>query len=246
VGSSSDRTALAVLAARSVPVTTAAARLVGVAAPLADLLPEGGLRRGSTVGVGGGRSGRSGVSLALALLSSASAAGAWCAAVALPDLGLVAAAELGVALERLALVPHPGDQWPMVVAALLESIDVVVVRPPERTRVADARRLAARARERGAVLVTLDGTGSRVWGWPEAVDVRLEVIGSTWSGLGRGYGYLQDRELEVTVTGRRGATRARTGRLYLPGGGGVHPAPGPVPAKGTVGRPAPAPAAQAG
>lgn len=220
---------LAVLAAKGQPVGAAATRLIEVGAGLAELLPEGGLRRGSTVAVGAGPV-PGATSLTLALLSAASTAGAWCAAVAMPDLGLVAAAEMGVDLERLALVPHPGEQWPVVVAALLESADVVVVRPPGRVRPGDARRLVARARERGAVLVPLDPVGRRAGSWPEAPDVRLEVTGSTWSGLGVGHGYLQGRAVEVTVTGRRAAGRARSGWLRLPAAGAVTPpAAAPVP-----------------
>ena len=95
-------------------------------------------------------------SLALALVAGPSAAGSWTAVVGCPGLGLAAAAEAGVALERLALVaePEPGD-WAGVVAALVGAVDVVVVGPTHRVRAADARRLAARARERGTVLVQL-------------------------------------------------------------------------------------------
>ena len=39
-------------------------------------------------------------SILLALLAGASAAGSWCAVVGMPSLGLVAAAELGIALDR--------------------------------------------------------------------------------------------------------------------------------------------------
>jgi len=57
----------------------------------------------------------------------------------MPDLGLLAAYELGVDLERLALVPEPGPDWPQVVAALLDGIDVVVVAPPAVTPAVSAR-----------------------------------------------------------------------------------------------------------
>jgi hypothetical protein len=166
------------LGRRSQPPTLAAERLLPVPAAFRPLLPGSGLRRGSTVGVS-----RSG-SLALALVAGASAAGSWVAAVGLPDLGVVAAAESGIALERLALVPHPGSRaWATVVAALLDAIDVVLVRPPTGLRAADARRLSARARERGAVLVPLGA-------WPEPADLRLSVAASQWQGLGQGHGSL--------------------------------------------------------
>src|SRR4030095_8831767 len=131
------------------------AQLVGPGTTLADervppglpalqpLLPGRGLRRGTTVTVA------SSAALALALVAGASAAGSWVGAVGLPDLGIVAAAETGIDLERLALVPSPGARaWPAVVAALLDAVDVVLVRSPPGLPAAQARRLIARARER--------------------------------------------------------------------------------------------------
>jgi hypothetical protein len=192
------------LGRRSQPPTLAAEHLLPVPAAFRPLLPGSGLRRGSTVAVS-----RSG-SLALALVAGASAAGSWVAAVGLPDLGVVAAAESGIALERLALVPHPGSRaWATVVAALLDAIDVVLVRPPTGLRTADARRLSARARERGAVLVPLGA-------WPEPADLRLSVAASQWQGLGQGHGRLESRWVEVVVGGRGAAARERRARLWLP------------------------------
>jgi len=81
-------------------------------------------------------------------------------------------------------------------------------------RGADARRLAARGRERGAVLVVA-GTG-----WTEAVDVRLTVVGSTWEGIGRGHGRLLARRVEVASTGRGAAARERRRVLWLPANDG--------------------------
>src|SRR4029450_2317691 len=56
-------------------------------------------------------------------------------------------------LERLPLVPAPGARaWPTVVAALLDAVDVVLVRSPARLPAAQARRLAAQGRGRGGGL----------------------------------------------------------------------------------------------
>ena len=208
------------------PVSLAGERILPVLPALAGLLPDGGLRRGSTVAVSGDapRASRSEAearpgasSLALALLAGPSAAGSWCAAVGLPSLGLVAAAELGVALDRFPLVARPGADWPAVVAALLEAVDVVLLCPPPHVRTGDARRLAARARERGAVLVV---TGGAV-----PADVRLSVVGAEWEGLGRGHGRLRARRIEVMVSGRGAAARERRASLWLPAaGGGIAPA----------------------
>src|SRR5258705_3116245 len=92
-------------------------RILPVLPELRQLLPAGGLRRGSTVAVTPGHT-----SVLLALLVAASAAGSWCAVVGLPSLGALAAAELGIAMDRLALVPHPGAEWPAVVGALLDGL----------------------------------------------------------------------------------------------------------------------------
>jgi hypothetical protein len=189
--------------------TLADERLLPVLPALQPLLPGQGLRRGTTVAVA-----RS-AALALALVAGASAAGSWVAAVGLPDLGIVAAAETGIALERLALVPAPGSRaWPTVVAALLDAIDVVLVRSPARLPAAQARRLAARARERGTVLVPLGA-------WSEPADLRLAVTSSAWHGLGQGHGNLQARRVEVVATGRGAATRERRVLLWLPSSDGT-------------------------
>lgn len=185
------------------PVSLAGGRVLPVLPALAGLLPGGGLRRGSTVAVAGS------TSLALALLAGPSSAGSWCAAVGLPSLGLLAAAEVGVTVGRLALVASPGADWAAVVAALLDALDVVVVRLPDRgVRPADARRLGARARERGAVLVPL--------GRWEGADVRLCVASSSWQGLGEGSGHLQARLVDVVAEGRGASARSRRARLWLP------------------------------
>jgi hypothetical protein len=218
--------AVAAVAVGTRPLVPAADRVIEVPGALADLLPDRGLRRGSTVTVGTwsatptrvaggqmpGRTASGATALALALLGPASGTGVWCAAVALPELGLAAAGQAGIHLDRLALVPRPGTQWAVVTAALLDGVELLLARPPGRLRPADARRLVARTRERDAVLVVLGHDR-----WPEPADVRLTVVSSAWSGLGGGHGHLRTREVEVAVTGRRAAARERRGRLLLPG-----------------------------
>lgn len=192
--------------------TLARERLLPVLSPLEGLFPGGGLRRGSTVVVGGS------TSLALALVAGPSAAGSWCAAVGLPSLGLAAAAGVGVVLGRLALVAAPGRDWPSVVATLLDALDVVVVRLPAPARAGIARRLVARARERGSVLVSLGP-------W-EGADVRLCLAAARWEGLGEGHGRLRARRVEVVAEGRGASARPRRAGLWLPSAdGGVTTAP---------------------
>jgi hypothetical protein len=207
-------------AARRVqPTTLARERVLPVAEALHPLLP-GGLVRGTSVQVAGAVDGLGSTSLALALLAGPSAAGSWAATVGVPDLGLAAAAGFGVDLGHLVLVaPPPAGEWATVVAALLDAFEVVVARPPVpgRVRPADARRLAARARERGSVLVRLGDGGA----WPEAADVSLTVVATTWEGLGLGHGHLRARRATVEATGRRGFDRPRRADLWLPGPGGI-------------------------
>ncbi len=193
------------------PAALAGEQVLPVAPALGALIPAGVLRRGSTVVVTGAQ----GVtSLTLALLGAAMGAGSWAAVVGVPDLGLVAAAELGVTLDRLALVPSvPAGQWVRVVGALLDSVDLVVAQPPRHLRLGDARRLTARARERRSVLVPAGA-------WAEGADLRLEVTGGGWEGPGEGSGRLTARRLEVTAAGRGAAARPRRATLWLPAPGG--------------------------
>ena len=194
------------------PTTLADQRCLPVVEPLEPLLGGAGLQRGSVVSVTG-PPGAGATSLALSLVAGPSASGSWVAAVGLPWLGLPAASEAGVNLGRLALVPAPEPAaWAGVVAALVDAFDVVLLRPDRRARPSDARRLAARARERGAVLVLLGPTG----GWHEGPDVVLRIDRTRWEGLGDGHGRLRARRMRVEATGRRRAARPRTVELTLP------------------------------
>lgn len=205
----------------------AAGRLAGalpVAPGLAGVLPDG-LRRGSTVEVSGGI----GVmSLVLALLGGPSEQGSWSAAVGFPLLCADAAADHGIDLSRFALVPRPGADWTTVVGALLDSIDVVAVRlprPPARLTDVDARRLAARARQRGSVLVTVPSRRADGAGRFPTADVRLSAdladADGSWSGIGPGHGRLQQRRVLLHAHGRGAAARPRSSTLWLPDRGGA-------------------------
>jgi len=225
------RARLADVADRIRPTTLAREQRLPVLPALEALVP--GLRRGSTLSVDGPAA----TSLALAMAAGPSQDGAWVAAVGFPSLGLLAAAELGVALERLVLVADPGRAdggaavWPAVVAALVDAFEVVLVHAGERVRAADGRRLVARTRERGAVLVQVGGTRPTRSTWPEGADVALTVADATWEGLGEGHGHLRARRVTVEAGGRRDAARARRAELWLPSADGeVEPVlPAPVP-----------------
>ncbi|MDQ4011132.1 MAG: hypothetical protein M3228_10675 [Actinomycetota bacterium] len=178
-----------------------------VVEPLALLLPGGGLRRGSVVAVQGS------TALLLALLAAATGQGAWAAVVGVGDLGVLAAAEAGVVVQRLALIPRPGPDPALVAAALLDGVGLVALAGADRMPSGARRSLVARARQRGAVLLSLDR-------WPGA-DVELNCRAEAWHGAEAGYGRLRSREVVVRVVGRGTATRPRTARLLLPGPGGA-------------------------
>ena len=184
-------------------------RMLPVGEPLASLLPGAGLQRGSLIGV----SGTGGVTLLLSLLIGPLAGGSWAAVVGLPDLGLEAAVAMGIDLGRVALVPDPGASWTATLAMLLDAVDLVVVRPPGHCRPTDARRLAARARERGSILVVSGGGPP----WPERPDLELASEAEAWEGLGSGSGTVRRRPAKVVVSGRRTGGRSRTATCWLPG-----------------------------
>lgn len=189
-------------------------RVLPVLPALAKLLPWGGMRRGSTVAV------RGSVTLLLALLAEATAGGSWAGVIGMPRLGVVAAAELGVEVTRLALVPSPGADLPAVAAALLDGMDLVVVAAGGRIAESQARRLSARARHRGAVLVPFGP-------WPGA-DLELSHVRSKWTGLEKGFGHLESRAFTVSVRGRGAAVRPSVASLEITGTGALVPAETPV------------------
>jgi hypothetical protein len=182
-------------------------RLLPLLAPLDGLFPEGGLRKGITVHVGRGSPGLT--SLALTLLSAPCAGGSWCAVVGAPDLGLVAASQLGLDLEHLAIVPSPGPRWAVVTAALLEGFDLVLLRVTGQASYTDARRLEARARERGSVLVVMADD------WPGTADMHVSIVAGRWLGLEEGHGHLWGCEVEVIAGGKGAASRQRRAKLWF-------------------------------
>jgi hypothetical protein len=182
------------------------ARILPVHPHLAALLPDGGLRTGTTVVV------RGSTSLLLTLLAEASRDGAWTVLAGYPAAGMAAAADAGCDLARTLVVPLPsgsGVDAPAVLAALIDGMDVVVIGPEVTLLDHDRRRLTARARERGSVLVAAgppnDRAGSGA-GWPGA-HVVLEATAGAWAGIDHGAGWLRRRTLRVRRTGRGSAAR---------------------------------------
>ncbi len=198
-------------------IVTAGERVLPVVEPLKPLMPWGGLRRGTPVAVSGAAS----VSLALVLAAGPSAAGSWVGVLGLEGVGLVAAAELGVDLDRLLIVRRPRrDSWAAVADALVGAVDVLLLGSGAWAAPAQVRRLAGRAREAGTVLVAVAGEREPRSGEALGPELRLEARTGRWSGLGRGHGHLESREIVVEARGRRGADRPRRTSLLLAGMGG--------------------------
>lgn len=128
-------------------------------------------------------------SLALACLGAAMPRGAWGAIVGMPDLGIEAARDLGVPMDRIALVPHPGRSWLDVVASLAEAMPVVLAVSPGRVSSAEAARLAARLRQASSTLL-IEGP------WPNAATV-VRQVRAEWEGLADGDGRIAAGSLVV-------------------------------------------------
>lgn len=201
------------LAERFPALTAGAAseRTLPVHESLIELLSS--LQRGSTVACNG----RAGVSLAMALAAVPSREGAWVGVAGLPELGLRAAADMGVALERLVMVA--GDQlWVDVLAAMIDGFDVVVVgQRVGRLGAGAVRRLQARVQSRGVVVLAV--------GVPAlGADLQLTAEDGHWVGLGEGYGVATGRQVVVELGGRR-MPRPRRTTMWLPDArGGAAPA----------------------
>jgi len=178
-------------------------RSLPTAPELAGLLPGGALQAGGSYSVIGSSS------LAMSLMAGPSAAGTWCAVIGLPSFGVEAAAAAGIDLERLVLVPRPGQHWLTVTAAMADVAGVLITAAPDRIAPSDAARLSARLRQREAALIVLGA-------WPQS-DATLRVTASSWSGLGVGHGHLRQRRITVSSLLGQGSTgRPRTAHLTLP------------------------------
>lgn len=202
-GASNQAASISELQSRiqSMQATKLGARTLPTNPAIASLLPGGGLQEGSVYSVAGSGT------LLMALLAEPSRAGEWCGVVGVPEFGVEAASRFGVDLERLVLIPQPGDQWLAVAAAIADVLKIVVMRPPKKASDGAISRLAARLRQRGSTLIVL---GS----WPHS-EAMISVSDSDWSGIGEGFGHLASRQATVTVTSKLSG-RPRSARLWLP------------------------------
>ena len=169
--------------------TTANPRVFPVHEALASLFPQGGLLRGAVYSLD------SSASLLWSLLAEPTQKGTWCAVVGIPDVGLAAAEELGVNVDRLVLVPSPGSQWMAVVGALLDVVGVCALGafPSPSERVLST--LYGRLRERQSTVLVRSA-------WPR-VEATL-VAEHRWEGVDTGRGLLREHYLRIVATPRSG------------------------------------------
>lgn len=178
-----------------------------------------GLVRGQTVVCTGSVA----VSCALGLVAGVTQTGSWAAIVGMPSIGVLAAATIGVSLDRTVFVNSGsvnqtstadsgtrGDSG-AALSALVDGVDLVVVARSVMTSLHSSavRRLQNRAQSKGSVLVII--------GDPPAtsVDVRLTARSVQWEGLGDGHGHLRRRLVSVEMEGRR-CPRRRVHSVWLP------------------------------
>ncbi|MBS9534105.1 hypothetical protein KIH27_10965 [Mycobacterium sp. M1] len=186
----------AAVAEESAPVSETA---LPVPALLTEVLP-GGVSRGTVAVLSGARS------LLLGMVAAVTADGGNAAIVGQPDIGLLAAVEMGADLSRVAVIPDPGNDPVEVAAVLMDGMDLVVLglagRAVAPTRV---RAVTARARQRGCTLLVADGD------WPGAalrLDARVRSYETTCATPG--FGRISAVRLGVRARGRHVA-RTRAG-----------------------------------
>lgn len=171
----------------------AADNLLPVPRLLAEALPAG-LPRGTVAVLSGARS------LALSMVAAVTAAGQNAALVGQPDAGLLAAAEMGADLSRLAVIPDPGTDPVEVAAVLIDGMDLVVLGLGGRSvPAARAAAVRARARHRGCVLVV---TGGDWQGATLQLDAQLRGYEITGGAGLPGVGRIGAVRLEVRARGR--------------------------------------------
>ena len=187
----------------SLAVSTPSESLLPVPESLSELLPDS-LPRGTVAVLSGVRS------LPLRLVAAVTAAGGHAAIVGHPDIGLLAALEMGADLSRLAVIPDPGADPVEVAAVLMDGLDLVVLGlggrsvPPTR-----ARAVTARARQKGCTLLVTGGDWHGASARLEARVCGYEMAGAGGGEPAPGRGRISGVRLATRANGR--AFRGRTG-----------------------------------
>lgn len=174
---------------------------------LAEALPVP-LPRGTVAVLSGARS------LLLSMVAAVTAAGGNAAIVGQPEMGLLAAVEMGADLSRLAVIPDPGTDPVEVAAVLIDGMDLVVLGlGGRRVSLTRSRAVVARARTKGCTLLVTDGDWQ---GAPTRLEARVCGYDITAGNRGTpvcGVGRISGVRLQVSgvCAGRRVIGRTRTG-----------------------------------
>ena len=142
-------------------------------------------------------------SLSLSMVAAVTAAGGHAAIVGQPDVGLLAAVEMGADLSRLAVIPEPGADPVEVAAVLMDGMDLVVLglggRSVPATR---ARAVVARARQKGCTLLVTGGDWHGASARLEARVSGYEVTGGSGGRPTPGCGRISKVRLAMRARGR--------------------------------------------
>lgn len=204
------RAALRAVAGQVQAPVLASQRPRPVRGPYAAVFPDG-LRPGTSISVSAARPSLEASALrnAITLAAGVVPHDGWVAAVGVASMGVLAAAEVGLALDHLVFLNAPTTVWATVAVAAVDAFDVVVLAVPARPRAAEIRRLAGRARERSTTVIAT-GPGAMAWGG----EARVVTSAVVWDGLGDGHGSLRSCRVTVELDGR-GSVRSRRMDLVL-------------------------------
>lgn len=189
------------------PATQGETESLPVAEHLGALFDGRGLVRGRIVWCAGDAA----MSLGLQVVARATQEGSWLAVIGLDDLGLQAAFEHGVALDRTVVVGpmRTPREWISAVGAAVEGFAVVLLGVPRGVTAGDAQRLATRIQARRAVAVCVDCSRTSKVASVFSPDVVVHTATTEWHGIEHGAGHVRCRDLEVEVSGRRVARSTR-------------------------------------
>ncbi|MFD4356745.1 hypothetical protein ACFWPX_29635 [Nocardia sp. NPDC058518] len=183
--------------------------ILPIEGPLGALLPDHGLARGTMVTCPRG-------AVLCGLLAGATASGRHAAVLTdptEPQIGLLAAWEMGAVLERLAVISTPDERAAEVAGVLADGVDVIVFDLPRaHIRPADFEKLRGRLRAKGAILVATRAD------WARQAHLDLRIQRRPTYGLGRGRGRVSKIDLDIDVLA--GGRCVRRGRVVLRGHGG--------------------------
>ncbi|GAB4590135.1 hypothetical protein Ntsu_79670 [Nocardia sp. IFM 10818] len=194
------------------PVPRPEQDVLRVPGDLGDLLPAGGLVRGTMVACPRG-------AVLCALLAAVTDAGAHAAVVRDPrrnvQVGALAAWEAGSALDRLAFVDVTADRALEMVHVLAGGLSLIVLDMPDlRIQPHTLDVLRSQIQSTKAVLVATGGE------WPRRPQLVIRTHPVAVTGLGRGTGRVQSVEYRVDVSAHNAAPRHA--RIALASAGAGH------------------------